>query len=165
MSTRKSDPVLSFQFSIEVSGLIPINGYFTEIAGLETEYQVIEHKTTNILGQPYTQKIPGRPRWTEVTLKRGLTDSMGFWMWHRMVGVGMVALARASVSIVMYDRHYSPLAQWDLDKAWPSKVSGPQINSGSSDIAVEQLTLVHEGITRSFFPGVSLSIPGVPDLF
>lgn len=162
MSTRKSDPALSFQFSVEVSGIVPITGLFMEIGGLETEHSVIEHKTVDVLGRAHVQMVPGRPRWGNVRLRRGVTDSMGFWIWHQLVGVGAVSLARAHVSIILYDRHYSPVAQWDLESAWPSKVTGPQIRADSSEVAVEEVTLSHEGISRSLFPGFTVNIPGIP---
>ena len=41
------------------------------------------------------------------------------------------------------------VAKWDFVNAWPSKVSGPSIQSESSALGVEEMTLVHEGIVRS----------------
>ncbi len=149
-SVRKADPVISYQFSIDISGAVPINGYFSEISGLDSEYDTIEHKTVNALGMQVIQQVPGRQSYSNVTLKRGLTSSMGFWMWHEGIALGLAEALRASVSITMYDRKYDPLVQWDLVRAWPAKVSGPQINADSNDIAVEELTLVHEGMSRTF---------------
>ncbi|MBA3532172.1 MAG: phage tail protein [Ardenticatenales bacterium] len=155
------NPVLGFQFSIDVTGVVPITGYFTEVGGIGTEIDVIQHKTVDILGRSVTQMIPGREKWNPVTLKRGITDSMGFWIWYEMVFNGLVSVARSSVSIVLYDRNYTPMVQWDMDNAWPSKISGPQIRSDNSEVAVEELTLVYEGIRRSFFPGAGLGfLPG-----
>lgn len=155
-----SDPVLGFQFSIDVTGVVPITGYFTEITGIGAEIEVIQHKTVDILGRSVTQMVPGREKWSEVTLKRGITSGMGFWIWYEMVVNGLVSVARSHVSIVLYDRSYNPAVQWNLASAWPSKVSGPQIRSATSEVAIEEVTLVHEGISRSFFPGVSL--PNIP---
>jgi phage tail-like protein len=41
------------------------------------------------------------------------------------------------------------VAKWDFVNAWPSKVSGPSVQSDSSALGVEEMTLVHEGIVRS----------------
>jgi phage tail-like protein len=73
---------------------------------------------------------------------------MGFWGWHELVQLGLVSLARASVTITMYDLTGNTWAVWDLDKAWPSKVSGPQLNAGENEVGIEELTLVHEGLKR-----------------
>lgn len=149
-SVRKTDPVISYQFSIDISGVVPIDGYFSEISGLDSEYETIEHKTVNALGMQILQQVPGRQNFSEITLRRGITSSLGFWMWHEGIALGLTEVLRANVSITMYDRSYKPLVQWDLFRAWPSKVSGPEISAESNDIAVEELTLVHEGMRRSF---------------
>jgi len=97
MGTRKHDPALSYQFSVEVSQdpfgllgfIIPIHGYFTEITGLDVEYETTEYKSTNILGLPATNKVPMRPVYNPVTLKRGVTDSEAFWLWHQLLVLGL----------------------------------------------------------------------------
>lgn len=39
---RESDPLIVYQFGIEVGGMV--TGYFSEIAGISSESDVIEHK-------------------------------------------------------------------------------------------------------------------------
>ncbi|HEY86253.1 MAG TPA: phage tail protein [Chloroflexi bacterium] len=133
----------------------PLTGYFSEVSGLEAEVGVIEYKTVTVFGERITQKIPGPPKWGDVVLKKGVTDDMSFWGWQEAIQKGMVLLSRANVSIFMYDIEGNAKAKWDLDKAWPSKISGPILNAGTNEIGVEEITLVHEGIRR-----VSLGIVG-----
>jgi len=40
------------------------------------------------------------------------------------------------------------LAKWSFTNAWPSKLSGPTLNATSNEVAVEEITIVHEGMTR-----------------
>jgi phage tail-like protein len=162
MSARSVDPVLSYQFSVEVTedpfGLlgfkIPIKGYFSEISGLDVEWETVEYKTTNELGLPHSNFVPLRPVYRPITLKRGITSSEGFWLWHQLIALGAKPLLTSYVMITMFDRSYEPLVEWSVERAWPSKVSGPQIRSESSDIVIEELTLTHGGVMRSYLtPG------------
>jgi phage tail-like protein len=140
------DPLVSFNFAIEVAGVI--SGFFTECSGLGSESEVIVHKITGPSGQEIVRKVPGRLKWGDVTLKRGITASMDFWDWRKMVEDGNVTSARKDGSIIMYDQEGSEVARWNFEKAWPSKISGPSVKSDSNEIGVEEITIVHEYIAR-----------------
>ena len=140
------DPLVSFNFGVEVSGVI--SGYFTEASGLGSEHEVIEHKIVSPEGREVVRKIPGRLKWGDITLKRGITASMDFWDWRKMVEDGNVQEARRNGSIVMYDETFSEVARWNFENGWPSKVDGPTANTTSNEVGIEQMTIVHEGIVR-----------------
>ena len=140
------DPLVGFHYQIEVSGVI--TGYFTECSGLGSEHETIEHKVVNESAQEIIQMIPGRLKWDSIKLKRGITDNMDIWDWRKMVEDGDVTSARKNGSIIMLNQNLSPVAQWDFVNAWPSKVTGPELKSDSNAYGVEELTIVHEGITR-----------------
>jgi phage tail-like protein len=89
-----------------------------------------------------------RPVYHPITLRRGITSNEGFWLWHQLLVLGAKPLLKPYVMITMYDRSYEPMAIWSVERAWPSKVSGPQIRADSSDIVIEELTLTHGGVTR-----------------
>lgn len=146
--TRDSDPLVSFNFALEVDGPVNVTGYFTEVSGIGSENEVVEHKVVNDHGQEIVQKLPGRLKFGDVTLKRGLTNNMSFWDWRQKVEEGQMDEARANCSIIMFDRNYEPVARWDLENAWPVKVSGPSLSASSNDFGVEELVLTHEGMKR-----------------
>jgi len=142
---RVGDPVVGFQFSLEIGTM---TGYFTEVSGIGSENAVATHKVVNEAAKEVTIQMPGRTEWGEVTLKRGLTSNIEFWDWRELVVTGKINDARLPVTITMYDRDYSPVVTWELTNAWPSKLSGPSISADSNDFAIEELTIVHEGLTR-----------------
>jgi phage tail-like protein len=148
-SGRDSDPLIGFQYRIEVTGPVAMTGYFTEVSGIGSEHEVIEHKVVTETGHEVVQKIPGRLKWQDVTLKRGITDDMSCWQWRKSVEDGVMATARANCSIIMMDRNYADIARWDFVNAWPSKVTGPQVQSDSNAFGIEEMTLVHEGLVRA----------------
>ncbi len=141
------DPLVGFHFAIEISGVV--TGYFTECSGIGSEQEVIEHKVVTETGQEIVMKIPGRLKWENITLKRGITTNMDIWNWRKQVEDGQVDSARRDGSIIMYDQHLAPAARWDFERAWPVKVSGPQPKADSNDIGVEELTITHEYIKRT----------------
>lgn len=143
---REGEPLISFNFRLELKG--GVNGYFTEVSGLGSEHEVIDHKVVDDKGREMVQKIPGRLKWGDVTLKRGITDNMAIWDWRQNVVDGKVKDARANCSIVMMDRGYVEVARWEITNAWPSKVTGPSLKSDSNDLGIEEMVLVHEGIKR-----------------
>jgi phage tail-like protein len=93
-------------------------------------------------------KQPGRLKWQDVTLKRGITDNMEIWKWRQLIEEGQIEKARSNGSIVMMSQDYKDVARWDFVNAWPSKVSGPSVKADSNEIGVEEVVIVHEGLIR-----------------
>jgi len=140
------DPLLGFNFALELEGSIA--GYFTECGGIGSEHEIVEHKVVDKSGHEIVRKIPGRLKWQDITLKRGITSDMQIWEWRADLVNGDVLSARKNISITMMDRKYSPVAVWHFQNAWPSKVSGPSFKSDDNSFGVEEVTLVHEGMYR-----------------
>ena len=139
------NPLVSFHYAIEIQGVV--KGLFTECSGLGSEHEVIEHKVVQD-GKQVIMKIPGRLKWENITLKRGVTDNMDIWKWRKQVEDGDVDGARKNGSIIMMDQHLKPVARWDFERAWPLKVTGLQAKSDSNAIGVEEMGIVHEGMRR-----------------
>jgi phage tail-like protein len=139
------DPLVSFHFKLEVQDKVV--GFFQEVSGVGSETEVIEHKVIKD-GVEMVVQVPGRLKWENVVLKRGITSNMDAWKWRKEVEDGKVSAARANGSIVMFDQGLKEVARWNFEKAWPSKITGPSIKSDANEIGVEELTLVHEYIER-----------------
>jgi phage tail-like protein len=142
----REDPLVSFHFMIDVQG--EITGYFTEVAGLGSESEIIEQKVVNDKGIEIIKKIPGRLKWGDITLKRGITSSLDMWNWRRKVEEGKVGEARKNGSIVMFDQELQEKARWNFVNGWPTKITGPAPKTDSNEIGIEELTIAHELITR-----------------
>ncbi len=145
VDTGREDPLVGFHFALEVQD--QIKGYFTEVSGIGSEHEVIEHKVTQA-GKEVVIKVPGRLKWGDITLKRGLTASMDLWNWRKLVEDGKIKEARKNGSIVMYDSELKEVARWNFNNAWPTKLSGPSPKADSNEFGVEEMTITHEYITR-----------------
>jgi phage tail-like protein len=146
MPSRPTDPLIGFSFTLEVQGTL--TGYFTEISGLGSETEIVEHKIVDPQGRDLVQKIPGRLKFTDVTLKRGITSLKDIWDWRKMVEDGNIGGARKHATITMYDQSLSAVARWNLENAWPTKVSGPSLQSDSNAFGVEEVTITFEFMIR-----------------
>jgi len=142
----REDPLVGFHFGVDIQG--KVSGFFTECSGLGSEHEVIEHKVVTEGGQEVVMKIPGRLKWENITLKRGITSSMDIWDWRKEVEGGKVNDARRDGSIVMFDQTLKEVARWNFERGWPIKVTGPQPKADSNEIGVEELQIAHEYIER-----------------
>jgi len=145
--SEREDPLVAFKFGLEIEG--KLSGFFTTVGGIGSESEVVEHKITNPdTGETIIQKIPGRLTWTEVTLKRGVTSNIDVWAWRQSVVEGKIDDARTNCSIIAYNQGNEEIARWNFESAWPSKVTGPEMDSGSQDYMIEEIVIVHEGMWR-----------------
>jgi phage tail-like protein len=142
----QEDPFVSAFFMVDVSGKAA--GAFRECSGLGSEHEVVEEKSAGPDGKPILKKIPGRMKFNDVTLKRGITASMDFWDWRKEVEDGNITGARVNATINMVLPNGTTVASWELINAWPSKITGPTANATSGEIGIEELTIVHEEYKR-----------------
>jgi len=140
---RDSDGALGHGIGLELDGVAV--SMLTGVTGLGWERDVIEVRQG---GDPdaTTRRLPGRMKPGEVTVTRGLTADRTFEQWVRdPVPAGR---ARPVVALALFDTQGRAVARFTLHNAWPSKLEIGGLRSTGSEVAVETLTLVHEGLER-----------------
>ena len=135
----RTDPYLGSHFFIEIDGVD--HGGFTECAGLQVETEVTDYAEGGNNG--YVHKLPGRTKWTNLTLKWGTTDSVALWEWYQKVTQGQVE--RKDVSVVLYNSGQEEVRRWNLREAYPVKWIGPSFTASAPAVAVEALEITHHG--------------------
>ena len=118
---------------------------FSEVSAPDITSDPVEYREGNMAGIT-PGKQPGLLKYSNVTLKRGVTDSQVFVEWMKSVLEGKVE--RKTVVITLLDDAMGEVASWQLEKAWPTKYTAPDVNATSNEVAIERLELVCEGITR-----------------
>ncbi len=137
---NRTEPVVGYSFAIQIKD--EIKGWFTECSGLSVEREVKAHQEGGV--NDYVHQLPGRLKYTNVTLKHGLAGNE-LWKWfHEGMYDGKVV--RYNVSIILYNSDRTQKKTWDLREAYPVKWTGPTFNSANNDVAVETLDLVHHGL-------------------
>ncbi len=118
---------------------------FSEVSAPDISSDPVEYREGNMAGIT-PGKQPGILKYSNVTLKRGVTDSQVFVDWMKTVQEGKVT--RKTVVITLLDDSMAEVASWQLEKAWPTKYTAPDVNATSNEVAIESLELVCEGLTR-----------------
>ena len=137
--TERSDPLVSYHFYVDIGD--KGNGVFREASGLDSETEVIEHKESGPKGEVLTTKLPGRTKYPNIVLKRGLTGDTRFWEWRKQIEEGKFKEAMTNGSIVLYDQTHAEVARWNFEEGWAAKVSGPQLNATTNEVAVETVEI------------------------
>ncbi|APR87700.1 Hypothetical protein A7982_13049 [Minicystis rosea] len=145
----RNDPYLAYNFLVEIEGMLA--GGFREVKGLESSIEIKEYAEGGVNG--YIHKIPGETRHPNLVLSRGLTDADALWSWYDDVSRGVVR--RRNVTLLMLDGRRRPAMWWNVRAALPVKWSGPTFNATSTEVAVESVELVHQGIEK---PALNLAL-------
>ncbi|MCP3993683.1 MAG: phage tail protein [bacterium] len=141
------DLLTTFAFHVELDG-VDI-GAFKEASGIESKTEIVEYKEATKSGKMIIRKQPGAMSWTDITLKRRIDNSTELWDWRRDVENGNIDAARRNGSIVLYDSTNSEVARWNFEAGWPSRWKGADLSASSDTIAVEEVSITHEGLTRA----------------
>lgn len=150
MPTYRENPYSSFNFLVALGGDQgdgsegTIIGGFSDASGLGVDVQYAEYRNGNEKFNT-VRKVPGVHKVDDVTLKRGLVGSDDLFRWLKAVRDG--APDPRQVTITLLDEARQTVATWVLRKAQPKKWTGPTLAAkGGGDVAMEELSLVHEGI-------------------
>jgi phage tail-like protein len=117
-------------------------GVFTEVSGLQVEMDVMDYQEGGNNG--FVHRLPGFTKVSNLTLKRGMTNSNDFYKW--CAGIASGKFIRRHVSVVMYDAAGNELMRWNFLNAYPVKWIGPQFRAADATAAIETLELAHEGM-------------------
>lgn len=137
------DPLKSSRFLVEIDGIVQAG--FAECSGFGSEVQVIEYQEG---GDPRNaRKLAGMPKYPDIALKWGLTDSRELYDWHLSAVNGNAQ--RKNGSIVVLDDTGQEKVRWNFFNAWASKYTAPSLNAKGNDVAIDSLTITCERLQRA----------------
>jgi len=135
-------PMPAYHFTVEWGGT---NISFAQVSGLDILVETTEYREG---ASPETQsvKMPGRSKFSNIVLKRGIKKGdTDFFKWintHQLH-----TIERRDIVINLLDEQHQPVITWRVKNAFPVRYSGPLLSAQSSEIAMEELELAHEGLT------------------
>lgn len=136
-------PLPKFYFGVELGEDKDVS--FQEVTGLDTETQIIEYRHGN---SPifYPIKMPGIGKVGNVTMKKGIfVNDDKFWQWYNEIKLNTIK--RRTVIVNLLDQTGAPKMTWTLNNAWPTKVTGTDLKSDGSEVAVESVDIAFETLT------------------
>ena len=141
------DPLIGAHFALEVQGVV--SAFFSQASGFNNSSEVVTHQAVDAAGKSVVQKIPGDLTWDDITLNRGITDDLALWDWRLQVVNGDVVGARKDGSVIMYNQASQEMARFNFRNGWPSGWKGPDVSSEDQSVAIEEITIAHEGLERA----------------
>jgi phage tail-like protein len=138
------DPYRAYNFKLSFEDNIT-EGAFTEVSGLGAQIERIEFRPAG--SNSAVLSVPGRVSYPPVSLRFGLTDSQVLWDWLVTAIDGNVRRRNTTITVQQPDGTQDAV-RWHLSRAWPMAWAGAPLDTLSRQVAIETLTLAHEGITR-----------------
>lgn len=141
-NSRIHDHLVASRFRVEIEGVT--QGAFTAVGGLESTTDVIEY----IDGSDGTvRKRPGRTRYANIVLKRGVLMNSELWNWYSSVASGKIE--RKAGSVVVLGDDQSEKYRYNFYEAWPCRWKSLDLDGESERTLVEELELAVERIDRA----------------
>jgi phage tail-like protein len=134
-------PYRNFNFRVEIDGIG--EAQFAEVVVPAAEITVVEYRE----GADKTsaaRKLPGRVKYGNVVLKRGISADLSLYEWFRAIVDGDFQARDAA--ILLLDAQRQPVRRWLVRDAWPTKYDGPTLNAKDNEVAIETLELAVEQI-------------------
>ena len=140
VAIQRDNPYPNHNFEVDIVGIGDAIG-FSEVDLPAGEIEVIEYREGNELTT--VRKLPGLVKYSNVTLKRGITGHLELFNWWKSVRDGQIA--RRDVSIKLLDEQRQEVMRWSLRNAWPVKLEAGPLNAQGNEVAIETLELAYEG--------------------
>jgi phage tail-like protein len=153
-STARGAPLNVFNFHVAFTdesfagggggtALPLVEGAFAEVSGLEAtmEAKTIREGGLNHLSH---QRV-GTVSHATVVLRRGMTRARDLWRWFDLLAGGQYA-GRLTVAIELRDGQGERLMSFRLLRALPVKFKAADLNARASEVGIEEVHLVHEGL-------------------
>lgn len=136
----------AYRFGVELYGMLAAG--FSEVSGLESQTEYEEYREGGVNG--YVHRLPKGVRTPPIVLRRGISYSPELWIWYDQASQGRIA--RVHGSIILYKPNGREQIRWNIFDAYPVKWTGPTLNASASEIAIESVEIVHNGIKPIYWP-------------
>ena len=124
--------------------LVLAGGGFTECSGLEMTLETLDYPEGGV--NSHVRRFPTRTKPSDIVLKRGMLYVSDLWVWIKRVSDGVYE--RKDGMIVQLTYSGVPAQAWLFRRGLPLKWSGPTLNASQNAVAMESLTIAHEGLDQ-----------------
>jgi phage tail-like protein len=141
---QRIDPYRNFRFRVEIDGIQ--TAAFADATIPDSTTDSVDYREGT--DAPVQRKLSGLTKYGNITLKKGLTDSMELYEWRKQVEQSGASKARKNMSLILIDEEGNDKARWDIVEAWPTKYDPSDFSAKGNEVIIETLEIVHEGVTR-----------------
>lgn len=134
--------VTANHFYLEIDS--QISACFSECSGLGINIKREIHQEGGVNDQQ--RIILGQAEFTDVTLKRGITDDLTFLNWIEKILRDSQKI-RLNVTLLLFNQAGETMQSWTLIGSVPVSWKVSPFQADSNNVAIEELTLAYEGLT------------------
>jgi phage tail-like protein len=134
-------PPVGFHFKVEVLGIGNDNdSRFQSVSGLTLEFDV---ETIKEGGENrYEHKLPGRSKYPDLTLKRGLLTDSSIIKWCTDA-LQNRDIQPAILRVSLLNETHEPVMTWKIHNAWPRKWSVSDFNATDNSLVIETIDICY----------------------
>lgn len=138
------NPYESYNFMVTIDD-VPA-AMFTECVLPSVTLDVVEYRQGNDVVSN-VHKLPGLARYGNLTLKRGITNTLALWNWVDgfLKGAGNVE----QITVQLLDAKRNPVIQWQFTNCWPVKYELPVLSGHTSALAIESVEIAVDGMSMT----------------
>jgi len=140
VAVQRDNPYPNYNFVVDIGAGDELG--FSEADLPAGELEVIEYREGSERVSS-ARKLPGRVKYTNVVLRRGVTGRLDLFEWWKTARDG--ALQRRNVTITLLDEQRNPVQRWRLRNAWPAKLDYSTLQALGNEVVIETLELAHQG--------------------
>lgn len=135
--------------ALSLGGTPLADGAFQECSGLDIELDVVELQEGG--RNDGVIKQVGRARYQPIVLRRGMFSTgdavnRDLWNWLQDVASGVRPVRRYDGVVEVMSIGTTVVARWMFERGLPVKLTGPQLNARTGEVAIEELHIAHEGL-------------------
>ncbi len=140
MAMFLDDPLGSFRFLVEIEGMLVFG--FREVSGLEMHREVESYAEG---GAESVRQFAKMTQYPPLVFKKGMTIVPSLlWDWYGELSAGK--WKRKDGTIYLMESHGVIACYWNFYQSYPVKWTGPELNAMDSQVAVESIEIVHDGL-------------------
>ena len=135
----RNDPYRGYNFRIELDNTSV--AAFREASGLSQNTDPVDYREGTDAWLS-VRKLPGLRKYSNITLKRGITENKDLWNWYKNILNGVKD--RRNGAVILQDEQHNDVLRWNFENGFICKYEGPTLNATSNDVAIESIEICHE---------------------
>ncbi len=140
-NSRVFDHRFNGRFKIEIEGVT--QGSFAACDGLQACIDIVDYADGN---NPTARKRPGRTRFANIVLRRGVAHGSELWDWFKVAMDGQVQ--RKAGSVIVCDDAMQEVYRYNFFEGWPCRWKSLELDAESPRTLVEEIEIAVERIER-----------------
>jgi len=137
-------PVYNYRVEIGTTAVA-----FSEVSGLELSYETIIYKESRLstTDSPNTIYMPGMLKPVYINLKKGYVKGKNMQALYKWIdSIRLNVIEKKNITIHLCDETGTSVVRWVVSNAFPIKLSAPNFNASSDDVAIDSMELMASNV-------------------